>query len=649
MPRLFRIIRPRLPGDGQHGQSLVLVALWLTVLLGFAAVAVDVGRFLTERRFLQNAADAAALAAANALSTGKSAAEAEAAARYTLTQNFASDPTGNSPALPSVLPIYEDGHAGEGIYLKDGILIGSTDVRVALLTPVGYTFGRALNLVNQNVGAQARAMWLGGMLPISVRHYVHPPGPEAGAAAPCPDNQNVFMDFFATANTACLGSETDASLRMSPSAGAQLDPVDPDSDPTNHGPVVVILGQGAQPNNGADFRGFIALDIRNFANTTSRLYYNEITDGTGPNTLKSYEAAWIDKGGYPGPDFPAVISPPDPNDQVATMSGNTTGIAIDAMVRRYVPGDEILVTVYPGTVMEIPDFSIAPPSTITLPTTGLTPNPASFKVTRNQSFSGTVDLSTVADTLDPNNPMVLGTLVGADPFTYSPDPVVPQLGSGQTVQMLNATTNNAAPGIYALWIRGEAGSPYLSIKLEPFSVKIGTVTRDFAITADSQKKEAPTVGSSVTFTLVLQNAPNKNTNFGGPVTLSVDTPYPTGTGSVTLGSTSVTPSKNGSSTTLTINTGSMAQGLHRFVVRATGMNSDSTPRPVTHLLPLYVDVSPSSGGKNDEYVDVSGFAVMRLTDVNGNSISAYAITPSVPNPNDPILKRGKIARLVPWS
>jgi hypothetical protein len=35
--------------------------------------------------------------------------------------------------------------------------------------------------------------------------------------------------------------------------------------------------------------------------------------------------------------------------------------------------------------------------------------------------------------------------------------------------------------------------------------------------------------------------------------------------------------------------------------------------------------------------------------VNGNTISAYAITPTVPNPNDPILKRGKIARLVPWS
>jgi hypothetical protein len=649
MPALVGLLRPRLVGRGEGGQTLVLVALWLTALLGFAAVAVDVGRFSAERRFLQNAADAAALAAANALSQGKSAAEAETAARYVLTQNFASDPTGVPPAMPSVLPIYADGHAGEGQYLRDGILIGSTDVRVALLTPVGYTFGRVLNLVNQNVGAQARAMWLGGMLPIAVRHYVHPPGPEPGASAPCPDNQSVFMDFFATANTACLGSETDSSLRMAPSAGAAFDPVNPDSDPTNHGPVIAILGQGAQPNNGADFRGFIALDIRNFANATSRLYYNEVDANTGPNTLKSYEAAWIDKGGYPGPDLPVVVDPPDPNDQVAALSGNATGAAIDAMVRRYVPGDEILVTVYPGSVMEIPDFSIAPPSTIALPPTGMTPNPASFKVSRNQSFSGTVDLSTVADTFDPNNPMVLGTLVGADPFTYSPDPVFPQLGQGQTVQMLNATTNNAAPGIYALWIRGEAGSPYLSVKYEPFSLKIGTVTRDFTITADATSKEAPTVGSTVSFTLVLTNSPSKNTNFGGPVTLSVDTPYPPGTGSVTLGSTSVTPSKNGTSTTLTINTGTMAQGLHRFVVRATGMNGDSPSTPVTHLLPLTVDVAPSSSSRNDEYVDITGFAVMRLTEVNGNTISAYAITPTVANPNDPILKRGKIARLVPWS
>jgi hypothetical protein len=111
----------------------------------------------------------------------------------------------------------------------------------------------------------------------------------------------------------------------------------------------------------------------------------------------------------------------------------------------------------------------------------------------------------------------------------------------------------------------------------------------------------------------------------------------------------VTPSSNGTTTTLTINSGTLTQGLHRFVVRATGMNGDSTPRKVTHLLPLYVNVMPADSGGGDEYVDITGFAVMRVASVSTNSINAYAITPAVSDPNDPLLKRGRIARLVPWT
>ena len=46
----------------EFGQGLVLAALAMVVILGFAAMAIDVGLFLHERRELQNAADAAALA-----------------------------------------------------------------------------------------------------------------------------------------------------------------------------------------------------------------------------------------------------------------------------------------------------------------------------------------------------------------------------------------------------------------------------------------------------------------------------------------------------------------------------------------------------------------------------------------------------------
>lgn len=49
---------------GEEGQAAIIVALAMAVLLGFAALSVDVGYFMWEKRALQNAADAAALAGA---------------------------------------------------------------------------------------------------------------------------------------------------------------------------------------------------------------------------------------------------------------------------------------------------------------------------------------------------------------------------------------------------------------------------------------------------------------------------------------------------------------------------------------------------------------------------------------------------------
>ena len=52
---------------GERGQVLILAALTIPVLLGMAGMAVDVGSYSSERRTLQNAADAIALAAAQEL------------------------------------------------------------------------------------------------------------------------------------------------------------------------------------------------------------------------------------------------------------------------------------------------------------------------------------------------------------------------------------------------------------------------------------------------------------------------------------------------------------------------------------------------------------------------------------------------------
>ena len=56
-----------------RGQVLVIVALGIIVLLGVAGIAIDVGRLMAERRHLQTAADAGALAACQALLSGDTA------------------------------------------------------------------------------------------------------------------------------------------------------------------------------------------------------------------------------------------------------------------------------------------------------------------------------------------------------------------------------------------------------------------------------------------------------------------------------------------------------------------------------------------------------------------------------------------------
>jgi len=135
--------------------------------------------------------------------------------------------------------------------------------------------------------------------------------------------------------------------------------------------------------------------------------------------------------------------------------------------------------------------------------------------------------------------------------------------------------------------------------------------------------------------------------FGANVNLSLDGPLPAGIGATTFSPSALVPANGGgTNSSLTINTGTMAPGRHRIVVRATGLNSDS--QKVTHLLQLWVDVA-TGGSSNADYIDIVGFAVMRISAMDSNTISAYAITPVIADPNDSQLRRGQVARLVPWN
>ncbi|MEP6895891.1 MAG: pilus assembly protein TadG-related protein, partial [Chloroflexota bacterium] len=54
----------------EKGQALIVIALAVVVLFGFAALAIDGSRVFSDRRHAQNAADTAALAAALARTRG---------------------------------------------------------------------------------------------------------------------------------------------------------------------------------------------------------------------------------------------------------------------------------------------------------------------------------------------------------------------------------------------------------------------------------------------------------------------------------------------------------------------------------------------------------------------------------------------------
>ena len=76
-------------GSCQEGIALVQTALMMVVLLGFVALAIDGGLLYAERRQMQNAADAGALAGARALCVGNPGAAVAQATNYAVTQNGA--------------------------------------------------------------------------------------------------------------------------------------------------------------------------------------------------------------------------------------------------------------------------------------------------------------------------------------------------------------------------------------------------------------------------------------------------------------------------------------------------------------------------------------------------------------------------------
>ncbi len=628
----------------EHGQVIVIFALSLVAIMAAAGLAFDVGRFYSEKRFLQNAADAGALAVANALIRGENATDAEAEGRDVLARNLAASPTGTT-AIVAATPEYAAGHAGDPVYLDSGILITSGgDVRVAVKSDVTYTFGRSIGLGSAVITGKARVKTRGDLLPIAVRHYVNAPGPFAGAVAPCDGNPNHFQDLISTADTSCLGSSTDASPRSIPNPGAAFNASAPDDDPVNHGPIIALVGQGASPSNAASFRGFVALDIRNFQyqSPPSNVFYNGVTAGTNANTLKAMEAGWVAEG-YPGPDFPPVTVPPDPNDQVGIIDGNSSGVIVDAINDRYDPGAEILAAVYSGTVQSIPDFTYAVASTATINTNQTRNNTITMSVTKNASFTGVVATSAFPDWNDPGHPW--GTTL--TPLTFSPSPMTPN----GTVTWTTFQTTGAPAGVYTVWVQGHSSDPVLLDHYYPVGISIGSVNRDFGTSSGATIALAST-GATGSGNVTISTPNNNGTYFGGTVDLSIEGGadangvMPAGIGAVGVSPASITLNKGSSQTaTISIDGGTLGPGVYSLTLRVSGSNSAG--QPVTRLVPITLTIATAS--TTNEYVDILGFATFRITGMDSNAVYGYAISGVYADMNDPALRRGQVARLVPWN
>ena len=130
----------------ESGQTLIMFALGLAVLLGMAAMTIDVGLAYVARRDMQNAADAAALAGADVLLEGQSSVLAKTAARDLALQNGYDNAAADVTVTINLPP-------------KSGSHIGDNDfIEVIIAHPVDFVLARALPTDKTSFDVSARAV-----------------------------------------------------------------------------------------------------------------------------------------------------------------------------------------------------------------------------------------------------------------------------------------------------------------------------------------------------------------------------------------------------------------------------------------------------------------------------------------------------------
>ncbi|MGH2377793.1 MAG: pilus assembly protein TadG-related protein [Candidatus Limnocylindria bacterium] len=641
---------------------VVIVALMFTVLLGFSALAIDVGRYFAERRFLQDGADAAALACARAYALGGNSADAWAAGNTILTDyNLKNDPLGITVTVPAQGSESYYDNIIIGPQLKNGVLPTTSPVgcRVAVYIDVPTLLIQVANPALDTLALNVRAYAIagGGFVPVVVPKYSYGPGPGNGS-----DNNFIHHTM-----------KEDFDYQCSVSSDAGCTPAS--NSETEDGREFVLFGQSQKATNDNSFRGYIALDVRDFTTVDAdgdlvHKAYNGVAPDASVSTLKDFEATWI-REGYPGPELCAVDAGSfDRCAQVAVINGASAGIFVPEIKDRYQVGDVLLAQLYDGTVKTIPNFTINFPTLLVASSTGSVPT-QTVSFTMSSEFEGSTaqvnttfipDNGTVTGGAgDPLNPWVAGTAdpVDSTPGTgdFSSNPT-PQGVDSYSQSWSNIVMNGAPQGIYAAFLKGEATAPYAGVtQTVVVTVNIGEQQRQFFLNTSDAYMNVDAVGTPASHTIRLTDGNGveswDSVVPGGNITLQIDQcptngattltcffgPDSPGTQSETL----LTPTENKTLTVLTV--GATNGSTYTGWVRAFGF--DGLGNKVTRILQIRTAVNVVSGGTT-EYVDIVGYAVFRVTKVDPNEAFGKAITGTYLDPNDPALAIGKDFRLVPW-
>ncbi len=632
-----------------------------TVLMGFAALSIDVGRFYSERRFLQDAVDSATLACAYKYAQGGTVLEAWTAADNVLQQR---NLKGNPLGLPAGPGGVEYAPLGSEQYdptvapqnLISGILPVTTNgkgCRVAITVDVP-TFlikivSPTLNTIKMTTRGYAKSKT--GFLPSVVKRNDNPPGPGNGSP-------NQFIDHIMAEGQDYLCTSTNP-------AGCTV------ADQVNKGREFVLFGQSAKASNDASFRGYIALDIRDFTTTDgvgdlvheqdNGLAYNGVSPTASVNTLKAFESAWILEG-YPGPDI-CVVQAGNfaPCAQLAVLNGANSGIFVEDYTTRFRIGDKLLLQLYDGTVKTVPDFNLTS-GTLTLASTGTQNSTISYTYSPQFQSSG----ATVTATLIPDN----GTMTtdgGANPTTnpfrngcatngtFSANPT-PGGVATYTQNWTGIATTACDKGIYQAWVRGSSSAPFTSRVHEALvNINVDNQLKDYSLASSDAFVEIGSVGTQANFVIRPTTSASGPTKWTKPDVLTLSwakCPTSSTGGVLVCGIDGVIPSLSvgsvdpGENHTFNVQTTTAVDGeIYTGWVRGAGIDEDN--KRVTHLLEVKLEVNVVAGGAT-QYADVLGYAVFQVTALDSNEVFGRAITGSYADPNDPALAVGRKIGLVPW-